>query len=252
VTVLGFRDATAQRGQALATSQSTGGKCSSCHFELQANTPNLNENFNIGTDERVSDLPFDDGFRQPLQTPIAQFIPNTGVPGIKLFNVAPLIEAADTAPFFHNNSAATIEDAVQHYTSSFFANSPGSTLVNGIQLTDPQVQDIANFLRELNALENIRQVRKRMQFVHDNRSSGNTTILKTAQRDTQDAMDDLSAKSLNLAAQNDLANVKQTLIIAQAQPDANRPAYLDNALVYITLAENEILTANPNSEFIIR
>ncbi|HWZ90101.1 MAG TPA: hypothetical protein VNW92_14660 [Polyangiaceae bacterium] len=252
VTRLGFRDATAQRGQALATSQTAGGKCSSCHFELQANAPNLNENFNIGTDERVSDLPADDGFRQPLQTPIAQFVPNTGVPGVKLFNVAPLIEAADTAPFFHNNSAATIEDAVAHYTSSFFANSPGSALVGGISLTNAQVQDIANFLRELNALENVRQVRKRMQFVHDNRSSGNTTILITAQRDAEDAIADLSTKSLNLAAQNDLANVRQTLVIAEAQPDANRPAFLDNGLVYLDLAENELLTANPNNEFIVR
>jgi hypothetical protein len=81
----------------------------------------------------VTDLPFDDGFRQPLQTPIPQFVPSTGVPGVKLFNVAPVIEAADTPPLFHNNSAATIEEAVQHYTSPFFGNSPGSALVNGIQ-----------------------------------------------------------------------------------------------------------------------
>ena len=55
-----------------------------------------------------------------------------------------------------------------------------------------------------------------------------------------------------MAAQNDLANVRQTLIIAEAQPDANRPAYLDNALTYLNLAENEILSANPNGEFIVR
>jgi cytochrome c peroxidase len=252
VTLLGFRDASATRGQTLATSQTSGGKCAACHFELQQLVPNLNENFNIGTDERVTDLPPDDGFRQPLQTPINQFIPNTGTPGAKLFNVAPVIEAADTAPFFHNNSAATIEDAVAHYTSSFFNNSPGATLVNGISLTNDQVQDIANFLRELNALENMRQVRKRTQFVHDNRSSGNTTILTLAQRDSEDAINDLQQKSLNLAAQNDLANVRQTLIIAEAQPDANRPAYLDNALTYLNLAENAILSANPNNEFIVR
>jgi hypothetical protein len=119
-------------------------------------------------------------------------------------------------------------------------------------LTDAQVQDISNFLRELNALENIRQVRKRMRFVHDNRSSGNTTILSVAHRDTQDAMDDLAAKSLNLAAQNDLANVKQTLVIAAAQLDANRPAFLDNGFVYLDSAESEILTSNPNGEFIVR
>ena len=39
-------------------------------------------------------------------------------------NVPPLIEAADTPPLFHNNAAATIEDAVRFYTTDTFANSP--------------------------------------------------------------------------------------------------------------------------------
>ena len=38
-------------------------------------------------------------------------------------NTPPLIEAADTPPFFHNNSAATLEDAVAFYTSDTFHNS---------------------------------------------------------------------------------------------------------------------------------
>ena len=40
------------------------------------------------------------------------------------FNTASLIEAADTVPLFHDNSAATIEDAVRFYTTQAFANSP--------------------------------------------------------------------------------------------------------------------------------
>ena len=31
-----------------------------------------------------------------------------------------LVEAADTPPFFHNNSAETIEDAVEFYTTDIF------------------------------------------------------------------------------------------------------------------------------------
>jgi hypothetical protein len=90
-----------------------------------------------------------------------------------------------------------------------------------------------------------------MTFVNDNRSGGNTALLNFAIDDAALAMTDLSQKNLNLASQNDLANVKQTLVIAVAQPDANRPAYLANGFVYLTLAENAILTANPNNEFIL-
>ena len=35
-----------------------------------------------------------------------------GIPGDGTFNTPPLVEAADTGPFFHNNSVSTIEGAV--------------------------------------------------------------------------------------------------------------------------------------------
>jgi hypothetical protein len=61
-----------------------------------------------------------------------------------------LIEAADTPPFFHNNSARTIEDAVRFYTTATFsADDP-------FQLTSAQIDQLGAFLRALNALENIR------------------------------------------------------------------------------------------------
>ena len=71
--------------------------------------------------------------------------------GNKKFNVASLVEAADTPPFFHNNSAATIEDAVHFYTTTTFSATRAQFV-----LSDAQVNQIAAFLRALNALENIR------------------------------------------------------------------------------------------------
>ena len=65
-------------------------------------------------------------------------------------NTAALVEAADTGPFFHNNSARTIEDATRFYTTSTFSGD------DPFQLNGAQVDQVAAFLRALNALENIR------------------------------------------------------------------------------------------------
>jgi len=248
-TRLGFADATAQRGQALATSPQTG-KCFICHASLLG-LADFFENFDQGINQAVTGLPFDDGFRQPLTGPIPQSIPPNEIPGAQLFNVTPLVEAADLGGFFHNNGAQTIEAAVNHYTSSFFQSSPGGALVGGIAISPAQSDDIANFLRELNALENMRQVRKRALFVQQNRSDGNAAILAIAIDDTQDALRDLRDKGLNLAAQNELATVLQALQITVAQPDASRPAFLATALVYLDLAEASVLSANPQQEFVV-
>jgi hypothetical protein len=83
------------------------------------------------------------------------------------FNLAPLIEAADTPPFFHNNAVDTIEEAVTHYTTDALNNSVGGQLLRGldtngtgIALDATQIAAVASFLRVLNALENIRQAQE--------------------------------------------------------------------------------------------
>ncbi len=70
-------------------------------------------------------------------------------------NTPPLIEAGDTPPFFHNNSAETIEDAVAFYTSDTFNDSPAGA-GNAFVLNGDEIHQIAALLRALNALENIR------------------------------------------------------------------------------------------------
>jgi cytochrome c peroxidase len=71
------------------------------------------------------------------------------------FNVPPAIEAADTPPFFHNNSVDTLEESVAFYTTDTFNASPSG---NGraFVLDGAEVNAIAAFLRALNALQNIR------------------------------------------------------------------------------------------------
>jgi mono/diheme cytochrome c family protein len=109
----------AKRGQGLFNS-ATEGKCSACHFNAGANGaanifgPNAgNLNFNTGVEDlpdQPADLsgeniPEDDGF---------------GIPGDGTFNTPPLVEAADSPPFFHNNSVATIEGSVAFYNGDTF------------------------------------------------------------------------------------------------------------------------------------
>ena len=149
-----------RRGQEIFL-DNTLGKCNVCHFNAGANgNPAIfgpgagNLNFNTGVEDlpdQPADLtgepnPPDDGF---------------GTPGNGEFNTPPLVEAADTGPFFHNNSVSTIEGAVAFYNGDSFNDSPAGLLLqsatgSGINLDATQVVAVAAFLRAINALENLR------------------------------------------------------------------------------------------------
>jgi len=142
-----------KRGQEIFLDNSLG-KCNLCHVNAGA-TANLgganlgNINFNTG----VEDLP-----DQPPDLTGEKVPPDDGFgrPGDGTFNIPPLVEAADTSPFFHNNAVRTIEGAVSFYDGESFNNSPAGRLLGGIELDGTQIEAIAAFLRVLNVLENIR------------------------------------------------------------------------------------------------
>ena len=160
---LPLKGTVAVRGQEIFL-DNTLGKCNACHFNAGANgDPAIfgegvgNLNFNTGVEDlpdQPADLtgeknPPDDGF---------------GIPGDGTFNTPPVVEAADTGPFFHNNSVATIEGAVAFYNGDTFNNSPAGQLLqnatgSGINLDATQTVEVAAFLRVINALENIRAAR---------------------------------------------------------------------------------------------
>jgi len=158
---LPLRDPIALRGQELFLDpQMQDGRCNLCHFNAgataisAADLPRLvhigNNNFATGEEalpgEPATLLPPDDGFADTRN-----------------FNTPPLIEAADTGPYFHNNAVQSIEEAIASYNDESFAQSQtGAALEKRFgtrtNLDANEVLAIGAFLRVLNALENIRQV----------------------------------------------------------------------------------------------
>ena len=158
---LPLKGTVAVRGQAIFLDNGLG-KCNICHQNAGANA-NLggqaagNANFDTGVENQVDrpatltgeKVPTDDGF---------------GRPGDGTFNTPSIVEAADTGPFFHDNSIETIEGAVAFYDSDAFDNSPAGRFLAGIdpngisiQLEATQIVEVAAFLRVINTLENIRE-----------------------------------------------------------------------------------------------
>lgn len=160
---LPLKGTVAKRGQEIFLDD-TLGKCNLCHVNAGATAIDLttlsqnigNANFNTG----VEDLPDQPAHLTGEQAPLDD---GFGTPGDGTFNVPPLVEAADTGPFFHNNAIETIEGAVGFYDGDSFNESPAGQLLamatggDGVELDGTQVVAIAAFLRVLNALENIRQ-----------------------------------------------------------------------------------------------
>ena len=88
-------------------------------------------------------------------------IPGLGHLELEGFNSPPVVESADTGPFFHNHMVSDLESAVAFYgtpafQTSIFATPPVLPVSISADPDDPEVQAIAAFLRVLNALENIR------------------------------------------------------------------------------------------------
>src|SRR5678816_490194 len=102
----------------------------------------------------LANFPHDGGFGTTAQA--------DGSFGDGTFNAPPLIEAADTGPFFHtavtisgasaHNTAVatTIEEAIAFYDSPAFNNSPSGQAVP-INLTAAEIDNIGRFLRGVNA-----------------------------------------------------------------------------------------------------
>jgi cytochrome c peroxidase len=173
LAALTFTDGFVERGKALfvsAPSRNGFRSCNGCHNNAGANTGDVNRNFATGTMFMANApacllgfiAPGDGGFGAGVTDMSRRDLCGTGPNGgpkatvrfqgdLKM-NTPSLIEAADTPPFFHNNTAATIEDAVAFYTTDTFDATAGNAFV----LTDEEINQIAAVLRALNVLENIR------------------------------------------------------------------------------------------------
>lgn len=145
--------------------------CNACHFNGGANTnpdfdfpaaitPSAFEMTNRFFAPRIEELldqpgdvifggqlPFDDGFSNATH----------------LFNVPPVIEAADTGAFFHSNQIDTVEGMVSFYASTRSFRD-GTSADPIITLNGSQISNIAAFVRILNADENSRQAIQLIEY----------------------------------------------------------------------------------------
>lgn len=159
-TGLRFTSPQVERGRQLFNSEASG-SCNFCHNNAGAmNDAGVNGMFDTGVARRLGTpalrldpaLAGDGGFgASPRQGQGSRAGRGDG-----RMNVPSLIEAADTPPFFHDNSAATLEQAITFYTTPAFARSPEGQTLPTIDLTRADVRAIGAMLRTLNALENIR------------------------------------------------------------------------------------------------
>ncbi len=170
LTAMQFKGSVPELGRRIFLETADGGpvaagKCQLCHANAGANVSSTsnpgNGNFNTGVEalanqpaRQVRGFPIDGGFGTTPDGRFDELVQNgDGSFGNGTFNTPSLIEAADTPPFFHNNSIATMEEAVNFYNSDAF-NDTG--LAGGIDLEPTQVEAVAAMLRVINAVENIR------------------------------------------------------------------------------------------------
>ena len=167
-------------------------QCNACHFNAGANFFGTNINGNVNTG--VEDLPLQPGrLIDPTIPRDGGFgtSPNPqGGFGDGTFNIAPLVESADTGPFFHNNAVNTIESAVDFYDGRL-----------GFNLDVTETQAIAAFLRVVNTLENIRSAVAfdvRAKALASQAAAAELLDLSIA--DTQDAIQVLNGGNLHADA----------------------------------------------------
>ena len=210
---LPLKGTVAKRGQEIFLDNALG-KCNICHVNAGA-TANLggqnagNANFNTGVEDlpdQPADLtgelvPPDDGF---------------GTPGDGTFNTPPLVESADTGPFFHNNAIETIEGAVAFYNGDAFNNSPSGRFLAsidpngvGIRIDATQVVEVAAFLRVINALENIRVSIELLENSQDESSKKARELLGFAIEETKDSIMVLKGGGLHPGAVAHLKKAKR-------------------------------------------
>lgn len=231
LATVSLTDAGAEAGRALFITPTT--RCNGCHNNAGANNAaGINQNFNTGAENarlavlNTQNIPFDGGFGGG-----GLANPNFDTNGDNIndsfgngqFNTPPLIEAADTGPFFHTNASESIEDAITFYTTPAFTNSPSGPGGTGpIVLNATQIANLGRFLRVLNASFNVQMALARVEavlpIIADGKNQSRALqqeLARLALVEVQDALDVLSAKSgLNTAVQADLSAAKGFLTTA--------------------------------------
>ncbi len=219
------------------------GKCNICHFNAGANAnPAVfgegsgNRNFDTGVEGLEGNItPPDDGF---------------GIPGDGTFNTPPLVEAADTAPYFHNNAVDTLEASIEFYNTDAFNNSSSGQMLRALtgqrlNLSDTEIVAVAAFLRAINALENIRSATVLLEEasgVANMEGGGWEGLLSRANHEVEDAFQVLDRVELHPLARTHLSRAMRLIDDAVASDDSLRVMDLAReAVVEVEIARADLV-----------
>jgi hypothetical protein len=266
---LSLKNEVAARGQVIFNTPGTiplisnesnagAGKCFACHnnagggdgiearFFGVPNNLTTNLNFNTGVENQPSrpqklvvpaqKVPRDGGFGQ---TPNGD---GQGGFGGGTFNTPVLVEAADTGPFFHDNSVDTIEAAVAFYNTNSFNNSPAGQIVGGITLEATEIAAIATFLRVINALENVRSARDLAVRARNSTDRAIVNeLLRIAVAEAADALNVLRCANLHFSGQEVLGQSIIAFTGAQLISDRTlRNVAINAGIVALDAARNDM------------
>jgi cytochrome c peroxidase len=229
-------------------------KCNACHRNAGALTiAGINQNFDTGVENAVhpADIlgivrPVDGGFGTQLNAISGGF-------GDGTFNPVALVHAADTAPFFHNNMAGTLEEAIAHYESNAFRMSPEGQRLQladsgGSELT-VDVDALAAFLRVINMIENIRSsvehLNRAKNFVTD---AGIQKVLGQAMVDIDDVQRVLAESMIHEEVVPVMQDAKANIASAMTEPLGNtveRDGFVDLAIAAALAGRDQMVTVLP-------
>jgi mono/diheme cytochrome c family protein len=289
IPTLKLKSTVATKGKALYLDTGNLGEvghknCNACHFNAGGTAalsfnpnkpgfPRLDgspKGFNMGAPTNVNEtplalslgLPRDGGFGV-LAMPLGGFGNFRVVDGARIpfeeFNSPPLVEGRRR--FFHNNTAASLEEATAFYGTPAFqsgAFSIGNPAKKATPVTispDPnnsEVQEIAAFLRVLNALEDIRSainVAERGRTMTKNDDARELAALALAE--TCDALRVLSGGAVARALEPGILSARAQLFassvlleIAQLSPPASEDNLLQQAANSLRAARSELAEAS--------
>ncbi|WP_437938960.1 hypothetical protein [Sorangium sp. So ce341] len=252
------------------------GRCNVCHHNAGANFQDTGNNRNFDTGTRNLGSPLNSGSFEDRTLADGGFggrdlpAPNfdsfgSGIPdafGNGTFNPPPLIEAADTPPFFHNSlqinsrGQRDINDAVNFYASATFKASAAAQELDQrfgapLDLQPLDAVAIARFLRALNGAFNVDIAKQRLNAARaladrfaSTRADVQKKLMELARVEIDDAFevmgDPSDPSALYPAALNQLdlarAEIAQGLAASSAVERRNR---IVNAIARVTTARAE-------------
>jgi len=244
-----FRDSNVETGKSLFVNGggdpiNAGGTCAGCHGNagaLNALGRNGNVNTNVEDVEHparsIQPFPKDGGFGRTDN--------GDGTFGNRTFNTASVVEAAQSAPFFHNNVVSTLEGVVAFYSGPEFNNPrPGPLRFN---FNETQRNEIANFMRAINTLQNVDVATRELREILANRRDPQreqNTRLQTAMGDTQNGIRVLTEGGIYSDAVTTLTEARDLISQAQQSGDAGlRRSLIQQAITKLGEARGLVATS---------